>query len=105
MDWYDYMLNAFPYFRAGFGPAVLNKMEKALDSMPVKNTYWETGLSFTAFASIGIQWMPFNDNLGLFFDVGVQILVPMSNLGFAGVGEDPEPLITIPIKFGIVLEF
>jgi hypothetical protein len=105
MEWYDYMLHAFPYVKMAFGPAILNKLEKATDANPVMATYWETGLSFTAFIALGIQWMPFGDYGGLFFEAGVQILTPMTGLGSAGVGEEPESIITFPIKFGLVAEF
>jgi hypothetical protein len=105
MEWYDYMLHAFPYIKAGFGPAILNQMEKATDAQPYLSKYWESGLSFTGFISVGIQWSPFFSSISFFFEGGVQMLVPMTNMGPAGVGENPENLISFPIHLGMALEF
>lgn len=105
LEWYDYMLNAFPFLRVGFGPAIIDELREATDATSVKNTFWETGLSFTAFASIGIQWMPLGPNFGLFVDFGIQILIPMSNLGYAGVGKRVDDIVTFPVKIGVALQF
>jgi hypothetical protein len=105
MEWYDYMLNAYPYLKVAFGPALLMELEKATDVNPAMATYWEYGLSFTASAMVGLQWMPFEGTLGLFFEFGVQFLVPLTDLGSGGVGSSPEALITFPVKIGVALEF
>ncbi|GEM_PF-3583025 len=99
--WYDYLLHSFPYLKFGVGPVVADQLEVSSNTTSEKN-YLDRGLSYTFFASLGLEWRPFGRHLSAFIDVGIQVFVFTTETAYS---KSPDWLTVVPFRCGLSANF